>query len=128
MIQFEMIIKITTNYYIVQFITTNYRSILLQKYFRILVITSKHSCLKPISKPISLSQLVTRYARYGRFIRRHLFGLGPITHCQLVLGSADREARPAEGHTSPPGSHAIAGPNEDDAGGNAGRVPPRLPC
>ncbi len=79
-------------------------------------------------KLISLSQLVTRYTRYGRFNRRHLFGLGPITQCQMVLGSADREARPAEGHTSPPGSLAIAGPNEDDAGGNAVRVPPRLPC
>jgi hypothetical protein len=48
-------------------------------------------------KPISLSQLVTRYARYGRFNRRHLFGLGPITHCQWcwALQTARRDRRGA---------------------------------
>jgi hypothetical protein len=85
-------------------------------------------CYSQDSSRSSLSQLVARYTRYGRFIRRHLFGLGPITHCQLVLGSTGCVARPAEGHTSPPGSQAYAGPNGDDAGVNASRVPPSLPC
>ncbi len=45
-------------------------------------------------KPVSLSQLVTRsrYTRYGRFIRRHLFGLRPNTYCQWVLGRPDSMA------------------------------------
>ena len=46
----------------------------------------------------------------------------------MVLGSADREAGPAGGHTSPPGSLAIAGPNEDDAGGNADASPRASPA
>jgi hypothetical protein len=72
----------------------------------------------------SLSQLVTRYTRYGRFIRRHLFCLGPITHCQLVLGQPDCVARPGAGRHVPPGSHAYAGPNRDDAGGECKSRPP----
>jgi hypothetical protein len=76
------------------------------------------------SNQSSLSQLATRFTRYGRFIRRHLFGLGPITHCQFVLGQPASMARPGAGRRVPPGSHAYAGPNRDYAGGARKSRPP----
>jgi hypothetical protein len=51
------------------------------------------------SNQSSLSQLVTRYTQYGRFIRRCLFGLRPSTDCQLVLGLAECSAQ-SVGHVT----------------------------
>ncbi len=53
----------------------------------------------------SLSQLAARYNQRWRFIRRHLFGLGPITQCQRCW--ATRWRGETVGRTSvPPGSQA----------------------
>jgi hypothetical protein len=63
-----------------------------------------------------------------RFIRRHLFGLGPITHCQLVLGRPDCMARQGVGrHVPPPAPMRTLGPTGTTRVGDASRVPPAPP-
>jgi hypothetical protein len=77
--------------------------------------------------------------RHWRFIRRHLFGLGPITHGQLVLSLPDCMVSMGAGITcSPPPLPCLprsrAGPNRVDAvtvtvtraGRHASHVPHRL--
>ena len=86
---------------------------------------SKASIFLDDSNQSSLSQLVTRYTRHGRFIRRHLFGPRPITQCQTVLGLPDCMASMGAGNHVPPHTFAYAGPNRVDAGGERKSRPPR---
>ena len=79
------------------------------------------SCMDSIRS--SLTQLVTRYIRHWRFIRRHLFGLGPITQCQRCWATRRRDE--TEGRTPVrPASPAHTRPNWSDSDGERRRRPP----
>jgi hypothetical protein len=83
-------------------------------------------CIPADSNQSSLSQLVTRYSQHWRFIRRHLFGLGPITQCQRCW--ATRWRGESGGRTPvPPASQAHTRPNRSDSDEGRSRRPPPKP-
>jgi hypothetical protein len=63
-------------------------------------------------------------SRYWRFIRRHLFGLGPITQCQMVLGHQATWRDRGPDITSPPTPMLALGPTGETRARTAGGDPP----